>query len=109
MEVNPRFWGTLQLSIAADINFPKLLCEMAVAGDVERVGAYRRELRFAHSAKGLVGNVLQRRQRRETLRELRSLLKGPAVTDLSWGDPVPELLGIPNALAGATQKVPSLS
>lgn len=27
MEVNPRFWGTLPLAIASDINFPRLLIE----------------------------------------------------------------------------------
>ncbi len=34
MEVNPRFWGSLQMSIYAGIDFPYLLYRMAMEGDV---------------------------------------------------------------------------
>jgi predicted ATP-grasp superfamily ATP-dependent carboligase len=35
IEINPRFWGTLELSIEAGINFPKLLLKMVSEGDIE--------------------------------------------------------------------------
>jgi len=34
MEVNPRFWGSLQLSILAGVDFPHLLYSLIVNGDV---------------------------------------------------------------------------
>jgi len=41
MEINPRFWGSLQLSISAGVDFPYLLYRLAVDGDVEPVHSYR--------------------------------------------------------------------
>ena len=35
MEVNPRFWGSLALSIAAGVDFPYLLYQLALNGDIE--------------------------------------------------------------------------
>ena len=40
MEINPRFWGSLSLAMAAGVDFPSLLYEMAVKGDVEKVLNY---------------------------------------------------------------------
>ncbi len=34
LEVNPRFWGSLPLATAAGVNFPHLLCRMALGEDV---------------------------------------------------------------------------
>lgn len=41
LEVNPRFWGSLQLAIEAGVDFPYLLYQLAVNGDVEPVHDYR--------------------------------------------------------------------
>ena len=41
MEINPRFWGSLQLSINSGVNFPYLLYRMIVDGDVEAVWEYK--------------------------------------------------------------------
>lgn len=40
MEVNPRFWGSLQMSIQCGINFPHLLCRLARGEKVEPVHKY---------------------------------------------------------------------
>lgn len=40
MEINPRFWGSLQLAIDSGVDFPALLYEMEVEGDVEAVRSY---------------------------------------------------------------------
>ena len=46
MEVNPKFWGTLELSIKAGIDFPHLLYKMAIDGDVDPTFRYREGIQF---------------------------------------------------------------
>lgn len=45
MEVNARFWGSLQLAIDAGVDFPRLLVELATGGEVEPVLSYRTGIR----------------------------------------------------------------
>jgi predicted ATP-grasp superfamily ATP-dependent carboligase len=45
MEINPRFWGSLQLAIDAGVNFPRLLVEAALGSDAEPPPAYRSGVR----------------------------------------------------------------
>ena len=40
MEVNPRFWGSLQLSILAGVDFPFLYYQMMLEGDIDPVLDY---------------------------------------------------------------------
>ena len=41
LEVNPRFWGSIYQAIASGVNFPYLLYEMAMNGDVKPVFNYK--------------------------------------------------------------------
>jgi predicted ATP-grasp superfamily ATP-dependent carboligase len=41
MEVNPKLWGSLALAIAAGVDFPALLYQLALDGDVQAVTGYR--------------------------------------------------------------------
>jgi predicted ATP-grasp superfamily ATP-dependent carboligase len=41
MEINPRFWGSLQLAILSGVDFPYLLYKMAADGDIEPVNNYK--------------------------------------------------------------------
>ena len=40
MEVNPRFWGSLNQAIQSGVNFPCLLYQMATEGDISTVYNY---------------------------------------------------------------------
>ena len=53
IEVNPRFWGSVGLAINAGVNFPYLLFQMAIDGDVEPVLSYKEGLK----AKWLLGDI----------------------------------------------------
>jgi predicted ATP-grasp superfamily ATP-dependent carboligase len=41
MEINPRFWGSLQLSILSGVDFPFLLYKLVTEGDIEPVMDYK--------------------------------------------------------------------
>lgn len=46
MEINPKFWGSLDLAIASGVDFPYLAVKMAVEGDIEPVFEYETGIRF---------------------------------------------------------------
>lgn len=46
MEINPRFWGSLDLAVAAGVNFPYYLCQMIQGQNLEYSESYDRNLRF---------------------------------------------------------------
>ncbi len=45
LEINPKFWGSLDLAIASGVNFPKLIVDCIKRGDPEIVKKYRIGLR----------------------------------------------------------------
>jgi predicted ATP-grasp superfamily ATP-dependent carboligase len=46
MEINPKFWGSLDLSIASGVDFPYLLVKMAVEGDIKPVLTYNKHIKY---------------------------------------------------------------
>jgi predicted ATP-grasp superfamily ATP-dependent carboligase len=46
MEINPKFWGSLGLSIAAGVDFPYLASRMATDGDIEPIHHYKTGVRY---------------------------------------------------------------
>lgn len=46
IEVNPKFWGSLGLSIASGVDFPYLLVKMALEGDIEVTGPSRETVTY---------------------------------------------------------------
>src|SRR5690606_6642386 len=41
MEINGRFWGSLQLAVDAGVDFPRLLADVSLGGSVASVTDYR--------------------------------------------------------------------
>lgn len=98
MEINGRFWGSLQLSIEAGVDFPRLLVEGALGKTVEPVQTYS----FAKTRWfwGDVDSLIVRwREPESSLRaKVRALVEwflafGPSGREevFRWGDPVPFL------------------
>jgi len=46
MEINPKFWGSLDLAIASGVDFPYLASRMALEGDIGQVCTYRTGVKF---------------------------------------------------------------
>ncbi len=46
MEINPRFWGSLQLAIDAGVDFPTMACRQAMGVPVAPVSGYREGVRL---------------------------------------------------------------
>jgi predicted ATP-grasp superfamily ATP-dependent carboligase len=46
MEINPKFWGSLDLAIASGVDFPYLLYKMCIDGDVRQNFSYKVGVRF---------------------------------------------------------------
>jgi predicted ATP-grasp superfamily ATP-dependent carboligase len=80
LEINPRFWGTIELAVRAGLDFPWLTARLAREGDVESVTGYRIGLRCrwvrADDAGWLPGVFRFGSQN---------------VTDFQWTDPMPHL------------------
>jgi predicted ATP-grasp superfamily ATP-dependent carboligase len=87
MEINPKFWGSLDLSAAAGVNFPYLTCRMAHDGDIEPVLDFDRQARFHWP---FPHDVLHLIARPSSARQFVSDVFNPRVkTNLSLKDWVP--------------------
>ncbi|KAF5085630.1 ATP-grasp domain protein [anaerobic digester metagenome] len=87
MEVNPRFWGSLSLSILSGVDFPHLLYRMIMDGDVLPVADYREGVRCRWL---LPGDILWYLSAPKTWQNFREFLRFDTPDDiLSLHDPGP--------------------
>ncbi len=63
MEINPRFWNSLQLSILSGVDFPWLLYLLAVEGDCEEVLRYETGVRCRWLLPGDILHFLTNKER----------------------------------------------
>lgn len=102
MEINPRLWGSLTLTVAAGVDVPWLLYQLATEGECESRTDYEVGVR----ACWLFGDLLQavaRSDRRTAVRELlRTVPDADAYDLLSVADPGP---AVAYALAGLSGRL----
>jgi len=109
MEINPRFWGSLPLAIAAGVDFPTLLYRVAREEDVRPVTEYRTGVKMRYLFQDVLsaGGYLRRVPDRGAflLGFLRDLLD-PQVVDgvFRLNDPVPGLVYLARAVRKAVRK-----
>ncbi len=102
MEINPKFWGTLELSIKAGLNFPSLLYDLAMNGDVEPCYSYQNQLTILWL---FPYNMQYLSHAPNRLRNLRQFLKlffsRRTVTDCSLRDIKPEFVKVMTTFVGS--------
>lgn len=91
-EINPRFWGCIYMAILAGVDFPWLLYEMAVKGDIEGVYDYQKDLRCRWLLPGDILHFLANPNRGKMNPPFLAGKKYNVYDDtLSWEDPLPIL------------------
>lgn len=107
LEINPRFWGSLSLSIGAGVDFPYLLYRLAVGDEVPV------DLTYVSGVRGrcLFTDLLQVRSRDDTMSAIGEfLLPSPKPTChdvVSVDDPLPVLGQVLLASAAARERLGS--
>jgi predicted ATP-grasp superfamily ATP-dependent carboligase len=90
MEINPKFWGSLDLAIAAGVDFPWLAVQLALRRPID-VPVYRVGLRFQWIARDLLHAAARPRH---SGRVLRDLLDPRVAKDFTLADPLPSLIEV---------------
>lgn len=75
LEINGRFWGSLQLAVDAGVDFPYLLYRLAVDGDVEPVLTYAAGVRLRWSLGNADWLLLRLREGAGAGRKLRAVVE----------------------------------
>lgn len=95
MEINPRFWGSLNQAICAGVDFPYLLYTMATEGDVEPVFTYK----VGVKTRWMLGDVralmdyIRTKKRRKVIKDFFKLHDHDLYyDDISIDDPLPTLI-----------------
>lgn len=89
MEVNPKFWGSLDLALEAGVEFPYYLCQMARGQQLEYSEDYNRHLRYQWPLIDLQ-HVLMRPASFGAF--VADLLRPSVKSNISWVDFRPNLL-----------------
>jgi len=99
MEVNPRFWGSLNLAIAAGVDFPYLLCKMAVEGDVQPTFKYKVGIKARYLLFGDVFHFATSSNRLKLLPDFMKLYEKNLSYDI-WNvkDPLPLIIQLLSGL-----------
>jgi predicted ATP-grasp superfamily ATP-dependent carboligase len=109
LEINGRFWGSLQLAVDAGVDFPHLLYRLAVGGDVKPVLTYTVGVRLRWSL-GTVDWLLLRlresrgaRSRIRAMRDFMKIMRGPGEETLRRDDPAPGVAELRSYLGSAVR------
>jgi predicted ATP-grasp superfamily ATP-dependent carboligase len=108
LEVNGRFWGSLQLAVDAGVDFPYLLYRQAIDGDVDPVFTYRVGVRLRWWLGDVDWLLLRLREKGTAARPLRAVQEflRPSGTRaraeiLRRDDPMPATVELAQYLADA--------
>jgi len=96
MEINPRFWGSLQVAINAGVDFPNLLYTMLKDGDIDKSLSYKTGIRCRYmlyndlmSLITLMQSNYPAENKRETLKDFFIIPKDEGYYVYSYDDIMP--------------------
>jgi len=96
IEINPKVWGTTELSIAAGVNFPKQLVDLHLNESIaDSVSDFEQGLYFIWYEGGLLGNIYESGGILQPLRELNEVRQQHHETNIDLDDPLPHLVRLP--------------
>ena len=93
MEINPRFWGSLNQAICAGVDFPYLLYKIATEGDVHPVLTYNAGVKtrwMLGDLRALI-DYIRTERRKEILKDFFKF-HGQYYDDISLDDPLPSII-----------------
>jgi predicted ATP-grasp superfamily ATP-dependent carboligase len=91
MEVNPRFWGSLNMAVQSGVDFPALLYTMAMEGDVKPVLSYKTGVTTKNFFIDTVA-ILQMVKKTKNIGLMKDIFSFPVNDDvISLDDPLPAL------------------
>jgi predicted ATP-grasp superfamily ATP-dependent carboligase len=89
IEVNPRFWGSLALPVAAGVDFPYLLYKMALEGDIKPIFNYELGFKCRRLMRDIVVLAEELRTTHNKAEVMKEFLKIYYDDVLSLDDPFP--------------------
>jgi predicted ATP-grasp superfamily ATP-dependent carboligase len=94
IEINPKFWGSLELSLSAGMNFPEHLCTMARGKELTYSDTYHRKRLFIWlvAVNGELYRLFQKP--RDFFPLIYDMLKFHSRTDFWWTDLKPTFVQI---------------
>ena len=103
LEINPKFWGSLDLALACDVDFPYYLCQLAAGESLAYSEEYNRNLRFHWPLSGDFQHCWQ--QPTSCGAVLRDCLNPRVESNLWLSDFAPNLREAQTAFAGGWRKI----
>lgn len=94
MEINPRFWGSLNQAVQSGVDFPYLLHTMAVEGDINPVLNYKTGIKTRNTFLDSIA-ILKMVQKNKNMGLMKEIIPLNVKDDIvSLNDPLPALAGI---------------
>lgn len=91
MEINPKFWGTLAISVAAGVDFPYMAYQMATGIDVSPVNGFEEDCVYRWVLPNELLHVLQSNDRGRAFGQYIKDFFKPAYYNIDIKDPLPML------------------
>jgi predicted ATP-grasp superfamily ATP-dependent carboligase len=89
IEVNPRFWGSINHAIASGVDFPYLLYTMAVEGDVHPVMDYKIGVKTRFLLNDIRALYAMYNKNKDFSYFLSEIFANYPTDELTWDDPIP--------------------
>ena len=89
MEINPKFWGTLAISVAAGVDFPYMAYQMAKGDDIRPVMGFKENCIYRWVLPNELLHVMQSDNRKEACKRYIKDFFKPAHYNIDLHDPLP--------------------